>query len=127
LITKTANDTKEYEEQRNEEIKRINLITSSIHGKIEIPPVDSHFRLENRRIEKYTQWSIMEFFILFVRFSINNLRDRMFTFVRLLQAAIMSVLIGLIYLQAKSNQKSIQDRAGAVFFCSSQSNNGNFI
>lgn len=117
LITKTANDSKDFQEQIKIEEKRIaTLIEGHQKQGVDIPPIDSQFILENRKIQKYNQYVWWEFLILIVRFTLANLRDRMYTVVRSFQALSMAILVGLIYLQVKNNQKSIQDRMGAIFF-----------
>eukprot|EP00455_Lapot_gusevi_P047435 TRINITY_DN6411_c0_g1_i2.p1 TRINITY_DN6411_c0_g1~~TRINITY_DN6411_c0_g1_i2.p1 ORF type:complete len:402 (-),score=109.31 TRINITY_DN6411_c0_g1_i2:48-1253(-) len=58
-----------------------------------------------------------QFMLLLRRAWNNQLRNRMMVLGKLMQTLIMSVIVGVIFLQLDNDQKSVQDRQGALFFC----------
>ena len=54
---------------------------------------------------------------LYHRSTLATLRDPILTKARAIQAIVIAVVIGLIYLRLRNNQKSVQDKMGAIFVC----------
>jgi hypothetical protein len=65
---------------------------------------------------KYTSSWISQFIVLLTRSFMNLLRDRMFTFGRLFQTVVMSLLVGLIFFRLGYSQNDVRNRQGAMFF-----------
>ncbi|EKX39193.1 hypothetical protein GUITHDRAFT_76568, partial [Guillardia theta CCMP2712] len=59
-----------------------------------------------------------ELAVLFTRARRNAVRNRMILRAKIGQSMFMGLLVGLIYRNLQTNQKSIQDRNGALFFVS---------
>lgn len=67
-----------------------------------------------------TQFSVVpwyiKFFNLLKRDVLQNYRNPMTTKIRLCQSMFFSLIVGLLYFQIENNQKSVQNRFGALFF-----------
>jgi len=59
---------------------------------------------------------IYRFFLLLIRSFLMTFRNPMMTYARLIQTVVLSLMVGLIYLDLGHNQASIQNREGALFF-----------
>lgn len=119
VVTKETNQsTEELQTKRKEDIERIKKVLDYNEKTlvVEIPNSPSDFDFEKQKIQKYSTWWINEFIVLFIRCTINNLRDRVLTVARIFQVISMSLLVGLIFLQTKRNQAGIQNRIGSLFF-----------
>lgn len=67
-----------------------------------------------------TQFSVVPWYIKFgnllKRDVLQNYRNPMTTKIRLCQSMFFSLIVGLLYFQIENNQKSVQNRFGALFF-----------
>jgi len=61
---------------------------------------------------------LLQMSVLFNRAKNNAIRNRLILRAKVGQSIFMGLLVGLIYRDLKHNQKSIQDRTGALFFIS---------
>eukprot|EP01080_Neovahlkampfia_damariscottae_P012084 gene12084-5577_t len=115
LVTKTANDTKELEELKQQEAERTKLILDYHREKVTIDIPEPEVR-GVRNVSKYSTSFLNEVFVLFIRALLSLLRDRVLTIARLFQTLVMSILVGFIYFGFAHNQKTINDRIGCIFF-----------
>jgi ATP-binding cassette, subfamily G (WHITE), eye pigment precursor transporter len=115
-VTESTSDSYETKHIKEEDKKRIEDILSKYKKSYHVPEVQEDHKLSNKVIQKYSTNWLNEFIIIFIRSTINNLKDYFLQGVRMFQTLFMALLIGLIFLNIKSNQKSIQDRVGVLFF-----------
>eukprot|EP01066_Platyproteum_vivax_P018496 Platyproteum_vivax@DN7556_c0_g1_i3.p1 len=66
--------------------------------------------------EIYTANWLVQFTTLLYRAVLTTLRNPILTVVQLVQAIVLGVITGLIYLQLKNDQAGVQNRNGAIFF-----------
>lgn len=59
---------------------------------------------------------IVRFFLLIIRACLIMIRDPMMTYARLMQTLFLALVVGFLYLRVGDDQRSIQDREGALFF-----------
>jgi ATP-binding cassette, subfamily G (WHITE), eye pigment precursor transporter len=117
-VTEEASDSMHKKKTKEEDTKRIETILSAYEKvEVEIPPLENELRMKKlKKVSSYSTNWFNELFVLFLRAMLNNLRDRMLTFARLFQVLTMGLVVGFLYLQVSNNQKSIQDKIGAMYF-----------
>eukprot|EP01080_Neovahlkampfia_damariscottae_P006471 gene6471-10477_t len=117
-ITQEASDLPQKGSMKEKDSERIEHILGAYESvKVEIPPLENEMTMKKKfKFSSYSTNWFNELFVLFLRAMINNLRDKMLTVARLFQVVSMGLVVGLLYLQIDTNQKSIQDRVGAIYF-----------
>eukprot|EP00761_Pharyngomonas_kirbyi_P004435 gb/GECH01004440.1/.p1 GENE.gb/GECH01004440.1/~~gb/GECH01004440.1/.p1 ORF type:complete len:738 (+),score=196.21 gb/GECH01004440.1/:1-2214(+) len=119
MVTETASD--ESEEKAAQDENRIEYVLDSFEKiadtQTSVPDKVKETQPPQRgKVHRYNVNRMMQMLYVFLRATKNNARDKMVTQSRIIVTIVMSILVGLIYLQVDDGQASIQDRQGCLFF-----------
>ncbi|EFC47894.1 abc transporter family protein [Naegleria gruberi] len=117
VITENAALTGDNLEKKKRQDERIEGVLNhySKNVQLEIPPtqqLDSNLK----RFSSYNSSWFAQFTVLTMRAFINIIRDKKVTMAKFVQNIVMSLFVGLIFLQLGYEQSNVQDRIGVLFF-----------